>query len=1152
MKKLLTLTALLFSFSLAFAQYPQTQTVGSDSTIFTSKGALKGRLVLWRFADTATANQQRIKQYPGAFISVGNSLYVRDSTATHWLILDNNGVSNVTIIDSSHIQICNANGCDTITTSVTAQLVTILSDTSFRVCDTLFNCDTFYVSPTQFVQNLFDTTSIYNAIYGIYTYLGDTSFTNQFLPRGDGVVTDTIVKIDSTITRYVFTDGTYTEDTSRVYFTQDNITAITNILNYIDSVNGFDTTFINNAQRLDGEEIVTVSTDSLTRSDTLNFDYNITGKAGRVLSNDGDSSLQWVVTQDHHANGCVYGCVVTRLHDYVYNVSASGYYINDVFYESPSTDKTLSAADATDNRIDLFGVTTSNTATVIEGTAANPSLEPDYDANTTLIINSATVYAGTTEPPNSPNWIYQENVEWTTTASAGTINPNSTNNPYAGSKDVEGTNVTNATYINFVSPTAVDWSKYNYLTFQIRSKGNFSTTKKLVFRWMSSINNSVGNNVPVGSGSYGFISTQTASYQTISIPLSDFGSISLADRLRITESNTSGTQGWYLDNIQLQYIPQTTPNITVVFYGKNATRDSTVLLLSNGTRFAAFDSSGAGGGLSNITGLITEGTNVTITGTGTSGDPYVINSSGGGTTVDNAGSGYRWVTTNGSNIKTAFPGINILIDSSTNTNGLTVHADTTDGNTHLATQGDIINDRVNPIAGTNVTITGSYPNLTFNATGGTDSAAIHIGYITTDGDTSIVFSNLLGQSDTVALSLFNYWRKNGTAIYYDSAVGIGAHAPISPLEVMKNNLGANITAGITLSDTTSAQGSAPTQMNSPSLDFIGQNWNTATSSSIANKWSIYGASTSTNQSYSDLSFAFNGSRKLYISATGPVVIPSGLTATGGNVDINTVFRSTGTGYFYNTVGYSFGAFTAPIYGAYIDMNTTSKVFAPSRLTNTAITAITSGVLTGSIFAGGTGYSPNGTSVRSFTTVSGSGSGATATITISGGVVTVVTIGTTYGSGYAIGDTLSISASGTGFKYVVTSVTGTQGMQSWNTDKKSADVYNGVSWASTSLLGYTVKTANYTALLTDYTISVNNGASNVTITLPNASTNRNHVYYVKRYDNTSLGTVTIATSGGNVQSIATGSFASTTSLSVWGTYGQTLQLQSNGTDYEIIN
>lgn len=37
-----------------------------------------------------------------------------------------------------------------------------------------------------------------------------------------------------------------------------------------------------------------------------------------------------------------------------------------------------------------------------------------------------------------------------------------------------------------------------------------------------------------------------------------------------------------------------------------------------------------GGGISNITGLINAGTNVTLTGSGTSSDPYVINSAGGG------------------------------------------------------------------------------------------------------------------------------------------------------------------------------------------------------------------------------------------------------------------------------------------------------------------------------------------------------------------------------------------------------------------------------------------------------------------------------------------------------------------------------------------
>lgn len=46
------------------------------------------------------------------------------------------------------------------------------------------------------------------------------------------------------------------------------------------------------------------------------------------------------------------------------------------------------------------------------------------------------------------------------------------------------------------------------------------------------------------------------------------------------------------------------------------------------------------GKLSNITGLITQGSNVTITGSGTSGSPYVINSSGGGGSSDSS-----WIST---------------------------------------------------------------------------------------------------------------------------------------------------------------------------------------------------------------------------------------------------------------------------------------------------------------------------------------------------------------------------------------------------------------------------------------------------------------------------------------------------------------------------
>ena len=56
------------------------------------------------------------------------------------------------------------------------------------------------------------------------------------------------------------------------------------------------------------------------------------------------------------------------------------------------------------------------------------------------------------------------------------------------------------------------------------------------------------------------------------------------------------------------------------------------------------------GAASNITGLISAGTNVTITGTGTSGDPYVINASGGGGSSDLADTLLVGNTTGGTDI----------------------------------------------------------------------------------------------------------------------------------------------------------------------------------------------------------------------------------------------------------------------------------------------------------------------------------------------------------------------------------------------------------------------------------------------------------------------------------------------------------------------
>lgn len=248
----------------------------------------------------------------------------------------------------------------------------------------------------------------------------------------------------------------------------------------------------------------------------------------------------------------VSGGEVVWLHDYVYNVSAASYLIDGTPYTSPSTDITLAAADLTDDRIDLFVLTTSGTAIAITGTPSTPPVAPDYDASTQLQISFATVAANTTEATDVINlWVYQNNVEWTTFSSSGTIVVNSTSSPDSGALDIEGTSVPNNSYLTLTSPISFDIGTYNTFIFRLRSKANWAKTKKWIIRWYNGTT-ALGSPVTLGSNAYGFVSTQTSTYQTIIIPLADFGTISGADNVRITQSNTSGTIGWYLDNIQLQ------------------------------------------------------------------------------------------------------------------------------------------------------------------------------------------------------------------------------------------------------------------------------------------------------------------------------------------------------------------------------------------------------------------------------------------------------------------------------------------------------------------------------------------------------------------------------------------------------------------------
>lgn len=98
----------------------------------------------------------------------------------------------------------------------------------------------------------------------------------------------------------------------------------------------------------------------------------------------------------------------------------------------------------------------------------------------------------------------------------------------------------------------------------------------------------------------------------------------------------------------------------------------------------------------------------------------------------------------------------------------------------------------------------------------------------------------------------------------------------------------------------------------------------------------------------------------------------------------------------------------------------------------------------------------------------------------------------------------------------------------------------------------VTSNNYNILSTDYTLSVDNAGNSWTILLPDPSTCTGRIYIIKRFDNTSSGTITVDSNGGNVQNGNTGVFGATSTLEAIGSIHANAMYQSNGTNWECIN
>ncbi len=253
------------------------------------------------------------------------------------------------------------------------------------------------------------------------------------------------------------------------------------------------------------------------------------------------------------------GGQVTWSTGYTFRVSAAEYYINAVRYSSAEQTIALDAADATNNRFDVIALDTSGTVQKITGTASSTPSEPSVDPAAYVKLAIVLVTASSSSPSAvSSVTVYTENGggaggEWNWATSGSGFNVASTNNPHAGTKDIEGTTVAAAAYAQGDKPSGtIDPNAYDFLLLFIRSKATWNNSRGLLVTLRSS-GVLVGASVQIRrSGTYGFDSSLTSDYQQVAIPLTAFAIPKGSTINQVRIEDFGGSIGFYIDDISFQ------------------------------------------------------------------------------------------------------------------------------------------------------------------------------------------------------------------------------------------------------------------------------------------------------------------------------------------------------------------------------------------------------------------------------------------------------------------------------------------------------------------------------------------------------------------------------------------------------------------------
>lgn len=240
------------------------------------------------------------------------------------------------------------------------------------------------------------------------------------------------------------------------------------------------------------------------------------------------------------------GGSITWIDEYNITLSNTSFRVHGTTASSPTTSLTIDQADPVYDRIDLL-VVSDGLAKIVKGTASRNPVEPNYNKTTELLIKRIFIPAG--KYPTLDETIYSEGVEWSIAGNYLTdkLKPNGTG--ISGTYAVEATAANSGAFISF-SRTITSLSQFNILKFKIKSKETWGANCNIKFEFYNGVTN-VGSPVYLGSGNYGFFSSNTTSVFDIQIPVHYFN---LQDNqittLRVTVLGST-TIGFFLDDVKL-------------------------------------------------------------------------------------------------------------------------------------------------------------------------------------------------------------------------------------------------------------------------------------------------------------------------------------------------------------------------------------------------------------------------------------------------------------------------------------------------------------------------------------------------------------------------------------------------------------------------